>query len=77
VPEATLKFDLSEPDDRHAHRRAVSADDLTLALTDISQALRNQVKYGEGPAVEILDKFRTEFFEILGSHGIDLDRLLQ
>jgi hypothetical protein len=77
MPEATLKFDLSDPDDLRAHKRAVFADELAFALCDIAESLRTQTKYGEGPSVKVLDQFRHEFFQILQSHGIELDDLFQ
>jgi len=42
---AILEFNLNEPDDVSAHKRAVKALDMAIALWDIEQYLRSQTKY--------------------------------
>lgn len=80
MAKAILEFDLNEPDDKEAHKRAVKALDMALALWDIEQYLRAQTKYAPDSmpeaAYDALDKARQEFYEILTNHNISLDELI-
>jgi len=79
MAKATLEFDLSEPDDVQAHKRAVKSLDLVLALWDIDQYLREQVKYNESlskEAYDALDKAREELYNILRNRNISFDDLI-
>ncbi len=42
---AILEFDLDEHEDRLAHKRAISATDVYLALHDIDNEFRKMIKY--------------------------------
>lgn len=79
MAKAILEFDLSEPEDEEAHKRAVKSLDLVLALWDIDQYLREQVKYNESlskEAYDALDKAREEFYNILNKRNISFDELI-
>lgn len=79
MAKAILEFDLNEPSDVEAHKRAVKSLDLCLALWDIEQYLRSQTKYNEQltqEAYDALEKARKEYYEILGKHGVSLDELM-
>ncbi len=74
-----LEFDLNDPDDVTAHKRAVIALDLCFALFDIEQHLRTQTKYNENLTQEAHDalyKVREEYYSILSKHDISLDDLI-
>ena len=76
---AILEFNLDEVDDVDAHKRAVKSLDMALALWDIEQYLRAQIKYNENltdTQYEVLDKARTEFYDILNKYNISLDELM-
>lgn len=45
---AKLEFDLDDPSDRLAHKRAISSTDAYIALHDIDNMLRKYTKYSEG-----------------------------
>jgi hypothetical protein len=45
---AVLEFDIDDPSDNKAHRRAIAATDAFLALHDIDNILRQHEKYGTG-----------------------------
>ena len=47
MPTATLRFDLSDPDDERLHRYALAGRDALLALEEIEQHCRSRLKYGE------------------------------
>lgn len=81
MAKAILEFDLNEPDDREAHKRAVKSLDLVLALWDIDQYLRSQIKYGD--EIELtdeqfttLDETREKLHSILREYNISFDELL-
>jgi len=78
---AILEFDLNEPDDVTAHKRAVKALDLCIVLWDIDQYLRSQTKYAPDDMPEevynALDKAREKFYEIMNEHNVSLDELLK
>jgi hypothetical protein len=44
---ATLRFDLSDPDDERAHRYALAGRDALIALEQIDQHCRGRLKHGE------------------------------
>jgi hypothetical protein len=47
---ATLRFDLSEPDDEREHRYALAGRDALLALEQIDQWARGRLKHGQPSA---------------------------
>lgn len=75
-----LEFDLNEPDDVQAHKRAIKALDMALVLWDIDQYLRAQTKYAPDSMPEevydALEKTREKFYDILRDHNIDIDEIL-
>jgi hypothetical protein len=75
---ATLEFNLDEQEDVMAHRRAVLALDMALALWEFdNEVLRPVVKYGTDEAVcKVYEEVRRRFHEILGDRGIDLGTLM-
>lgn len=76
---ATLEYDLNDPDDEQAHLRATQSLSLALAIWDIEQYLRAQVKYNEqltADGHDALDKAREEFYSILNKHDINMDKIL-
>jgi hypothetical protein len=57
---ATLRYDLSDPDDLRQHRYALAGLDALLALESLEQAMRAKVKWGELPAeaVAVVEELR-------------------
>jgi hypothetical protein len=47
MPTATLRFDLSDPDDEREHRYALAGREALIALEEIEQHCRSRVKYAE------------------------------
>jgi len=77
-----LEFDYEEASDRLAHKRAISATDVYLALYEISNKLRTMRKYGHFDDIKlnddqfiIIDKFEDYFYEQLKDRNIDLGDL--
>jgi hypothetical protein len=44
---ATLRFDLSDPDDAREHRYALAGREALIALEAIDQHIRGRLKHGE------------------------------
>ena len=79
MAKAILEFDLNEPDDVEAHKRAIKSIDMMLALWDIEKYLRAQTKYNENltqEAWDALEEVRKEFYNILNKYNISFDELL-
>ena len=70
---ATLQFDLDERFEREAHLRAVKSLDLALAILDMQQWLRSEIKYKDR---EELEEVHTTLHDILESRGLDIDELI-
>ena len=58
---ATLRFDLSDPDDEREHRYSLAGREALLALEEIEQAIRSKLKHGEPSEEtrEVLEEIRT------------------
>ena len=79
MAKAILEFDLNEPDDASAHKRAVMSYELTAALLDIEEYLRTQTKYNDKlkeDAYNALEDARNEFYCILKNRNISLEELI-
>lgn len=72
---AILEFDLNEPDEREAHKRAVKADDLFTAIHEFDQYLRTEIKYVDHHEIIIdaLEKVREELYNKLAAHEWNID----
>lgn len=80
MAKAILEFDLNEPDDVEAHKRAIKSLDLVLALWDIEEYLRSQTKYNDKlskEAYDALESAREEFYNILRNRNISFDELIK
>lgn len=80
MPQALLKFDLDDPEDRREFERANKALSMSIALDEIRGALRSEIKYNYEKLItlnghEALEKFRDEFGEILASNNLNLDEI--
>ncbi len=75
-----LEFDLNEPDDIMAHKRAAKALDLALALWEITHNTKKGLEWTmEGKDIdkyEALDMVYEKIYEILEEHNIKLDDLI-
>lgn len=75
-----LEFDLNEPDDIIAHKRAVIATDLALALWQFGYNTKKGYEWkmdSYKSKEDLLDAIYDEFWEILKEHDINLDNLIQ
>lgn len=79
---AILKFDLSDPDDRLEHLRAVNADNMAFAIWEIVYNLRKSMEWEFESAQEplnhdTLDKVFERINNILEGHSIKIDDLVE
>ena len=80
MAKAKIEFDLNEPDDVMAHKRAVKALDLALALWEITHNTKKGLEWAmEGKEIDkydALDMVYEKIYEILEEHNITLDDLI-
>ena len=82
MAKAILEFNLDDHEDEMAHLRAIKALDMALALWDMDQYFRSQMKYGNNDcelsddAYKALEEAREELREFMSSRGINLDELI-
>ena len=50
MPTATLRYDLSDPDDEREHRYALAGKDALIALEAIREDIRSKLKYSSPSA---------------------------
>ena len=70
---AILKFDL--PDDATAFRAASNANDLALALWDLDNEMRDNIKYHDNQ--HDTDHWRERLHILLEERSINLDSLIE
>ena len=80
MAKAILEFDLNEPDDIMAHKRATKATDMAVALWEILYNTKKSVEWSledKGyDKSEVLDLVYDRINEILEEHNIKLDDLI-
>lgn len=74
--EATLKFNLDDPDDNMAHQRCVKALDMALALWDFSGKLRAIVDTSEDGKWIDEDVVWKAWNEIMERYNINLNQII-
>jgi hypothetical protein len=81
MAKAKLVYDLNEPDDVMAHKRAVKSLDLALALWTITHNTKKGLEWSmEGKEMDKYDALEMVFekiHEIISEHNIDLDDLIE
>ncbi len=79
MPEATLKFDLNEPDDIQAHLRAVKSLDMALGLFEFGYNTKKSFEFSIDKyetKEDLLDAVYERFWEIMRENDINLDKLI-
>jgi hypothetical protein len=80
---ATLTFDMSDPDDRAAHMRAIKSLDMAAALWELVHNTHNKIDNAidvrpvSDPMTpdQVLEMYSNELHNILEAHSIDVDDL--
>jgi cell fate (sporulation/competence/biofilm development) regulator YmcA (YheA/YmcA/DUF963 family) len=80
MAKATLKYDLSDPDDVMEHKRAVKSLDMALALWEIVHNTKKGLEWSmEGKEIDKYDALELVYekiHEILNDHNINTDELI-
>jgi hypothetical protein len=80
MAEAILKFDLNDPDDVMAHKRAVKSLDMAMALWEITHNTKKGLEWSlEGKDLDKYDALELVFekiYEILNDNNINCDELI-
>lgn len=80
MAEAILKFDLNDPDDIIAHKRAVKSLDMAMALWEITHNTKKGLEWSlEGKNLDKYDVLELVFekvYEILNDNNINTDELI-
>ena len=75
----TIKFDSEKDEDLNLHKTYIKAEDMSLALWDITQLLRKRLKYESdnftSQTYDELEKIQTEIWDIINEY--DLTHLIQ
>ena len=75
---AILEFDLNDPDEAAAHKRAVLALDMMMCLHDVKEQFRSKIKYDDKLTEDELrgwEDAREMFIGTLSEYNIDLNNL--
>ena len=73
-----LEFDLNDPDEAAAHKRAVLALDMMMCLHDVKEQFRSKIKYDDKLTEDELkgwEDAREMFIGTLTEYNIDLNKL--
>ena len=80
MAKATLKYDLSDPDDVMEHKRAVKSLDMALALWEIVHNTKKGLEWSmEGKEIDKYDALELVYekiHEIINDHNINTDELI-
>ena len=80
MAEAILKFDLSDPDDVIAHKRAVKSLDMAMALWEITHNTKKGLEWSlEGKDIdkyETLELVFDKIYEILNENNINTEEFI-
>lgn len=81
MAKAVLKYDLSDPDDRIEHLRAVKATDMALVIWDFVYNMRkrveDEIEERDLNAHSSLDVIMDNLNDSLAEHGIIIDDLVR
>ena len=80
MAKAILEYNLSDPDDVMAHKRAIKSLDMAMALWDIVHNTKKGLEWSmEGKEIDKYDALELVYekiHEILGDHNIITDELI-
>ena len=81
MAKAVLKYDLSDPDDRIEHLRALKSTDMAQVIWDFvynsKKGMEYQIEEYKYDAYTVLDKMLEIFGDSLDEHGIVIDDLVK
>ena len=81
MAKAILEFDLNDPDDIDAHKRAIKSLDMAMALWDITHNTKKGLEWAmEGKEMDKYDALELVYekiYEILDEHNVRVDELIK
>ena len=81
MAKATIEYNLNDPDDLYAHKRAIKSLDMSLALWEITHNTKKGLEWAmEGKEMDKYDALEFVFekiFEIISDHNVDLEDLIE
>ena len=81
MAKAKIEYDLNDPDDMYAHKRAIKSLDMALALWEITHNTKKGLEWSmdgkEMDKYEALELVYEKIFEILSNHNVDLEDLIE
>jgi hypothetical protein len=81
MAKAKIEYDLNEPDDVMAHKRAVKSLDMALVLWTITHNTKKGLEWSmEGKEMDKYDALEMVFekiYEIMSEHNVSLDDLIE
>lgn len=78
MPKVKITFDLNDFEncEKQALDVYLKAYDMLFALRDIAKSLREKTKFNDNiDEINLFESIKNSFYDILNSHGIDLDAL--
>lgn len=80
MAKAKLIFDLNDPDDIIAHKRAIKSLDLAIVLWEIVHNTKKSLEWSlenkEVDSYETLELVYKKIYEILDEHNVNVDELI-
>ncbi len=80
MAQASLNFDLMDPDDMMLFMRMAKSTDMALAIWEFvyntKKSLQRELKEDDDKSYELIDKVYDKFWEILNDKGIKIDDLI-
>jgi hypothetical protein len=80
MAEATITFDLNDPDDNMHFMRMSKSTDMALALWEFAyntkKSIQRELDESDDKSYELIDKVYERFWEILNDKGIKIDDLI-
>jgi hypothetical protein len=82
MAKAILEYDLNDPDDSMAHRRAIKSTDMAIVLHELDYNIHRRIEDGIDAdkyktLEEVADAYRTAIMELFNEQGINLDELIR
>ncbi len=80
MAQATINFDLMDPDDLMLFTRMAKSTDMALAIWEFvyntKKSLQRELDESDDKSYELIDKVYDKFWEILNDKGIKIDDLI-
>ena len=80
MAKAILEYNINDPDDLMAHKRAIKSDDMAFAIWDIVHNIKKKLEWSleekEFDKYETLELVFENIHEVLNDHNVDIEDLV-